>query len=141
MVYEMRFYNKKSDWTNENDLYVVVWETDDKKPVVNGNVRGKLLSCLGYGGKTYEVPEGIDTIGTGAFFKSEWDYFECSIEKLIIPALCVADILMFPYIRALSCSLSMLIILLWCMINFGSIPLKNPMFVVIPMVVVLIKII
>ena len=86
MIYEMRFYNKKSDWTNENDLYVVVWETDDKKPVVNGNVRGKLLSCLGYGAKTYEVPEGIDTIGAGAFFKSEWDYFECSIEKLVIPA-------------------------------------------------------
>ena len=48
MVYEMRFYNKKLDWTNENDLYVVVWETDDKKPVLDGNIRGKLLSCLGY---------------------------------------------------------------------------------------------
>ena len=38
MVYEMRFYNKKLDWTNENDLYVVVWETDDKKPVLDGNI-------------------------------------------------------------------------------------------------------
>lgn len=86
MIYEMRFYNKKLDWTNENDLYVVVWETDDKKPVLNGNIRGKLLSCLGYGGKTYDIPEGIDTIGAGVFFKSEWDYFDCYIEKLIIPA-------------------------------------------------------
>ena len=58
-----------------------------------------------------------------------------TIKKLIIPLLCIVDILMFPYIRALSCSLSMLIVVLWCLLHFGSIPLKNTMFVIIPMVV------
>ena len=58
-----------------------------------------------------------------------------TIKKLIIPLLCVVDVLMFPYIRALSCSLSMLIVVLWCFLHFGSIPLKNSIFVVVPMVV------
>lgn len=53
----------------------------------------------------------------------------------IIPALCILDILMFPYIRALSCSLSMIIILLWYFLHFGSIPVKNTIFIVVPLVV------
>ena len=59
-----------------------------------------------------------------------------TLKKLIIPALCVVDILMFPYIRALSCSLSMIIIVLWCLFHIGSIPVKHTISVVIPMVVV-----
>lgn len=86
MVYEMRFFSSKSRWHDEDDSFVMVWETGDKKPVLNTKICGKLLACLGNVGKTFEIPDGIDTIGTGAFYKSDWDYFDCPIEKLVIPA-------------------------------------------------------
>ncbi len=86
MIYEMRFYKKKSDWEEEKDLYVIVWETDDKKPMHNGSVRGKLISCLGYRSKTFEVPSGVETIGKSVFTKGEWECFYSDIAKVIIPA-------------------------------------------------------
>ncbi len=86
MVYEMRCYSSKKMWNEEDDSFVIVWETSDKKPVINPKICGKLLAYLGEVGKTVEIPDGIDTIGAGAFYKSDWDYFDCPIETLVIPA-------------------------------------------------------
>lgn len=86
MVYEMRFFNSKSRWSDEDESFVMVWETSDKKPAMNASICGKLLACIGNVGKSFEIPDGITTVGTGAFYKSDWDFFDCPIEKLIIPA-------------------------------------------------------
>lgn len=41
--------------------------------------------------------------------------------KALIPIICVLDILLFPYIRFLSCSLSMLLVLAWSAYHYRSI--------------------
>ncbi len=85
MIYEMRFYNTVNDWNNEKDEYVIVWKTNERKPSHNKGVCGKLVACLGYSGKTFEIPSGVETIGKSVFVKSEWDCFDPPLEKVVIP--------------------------------------------------------
>ncbi len=44
-----------------------------------------------------------------------------SNEAKMLPILCVCDILLFPYIRVLSCSFTMIYVLLWSMYNINKI--------------------
>lgn len=86
MVYEMRVYSSEKKWNEEDDCFVIVWKTNDKKSMLNPKISGKLIACLGNVGKIFQIPDGIETVGAGAFFKSDWDWFYCPIEKLVIPA-------------------------------------------------------
>ena len=54
----------------------------------------------------------------------------------ILLVLCILDILVFPYIRALSCSLSMIIVMVWYLMNFKSVTLRKEMLFIVPLIVV-----
>lgn len=82
MIYETILYNSIKSWNNEEDM----WQTDERKPSMDKGVCGKLIGSLGYNGKFFEIPSGIETIGESVFVKSEWDCFEPTVEKVVIPA-------------------------------------------------------
>ena len=69
----MRCYTSKNAWNEEDDSYVIAWETKTKPTDNSISISGKLLMCLGYSKKTYEVPNGIETIGCCVFAKPDWD--------------------------------------------------------------------
>ncbi len=70
MVYELRPYNTVDDWTDESDLGVIVWETDEISDESNFKICGKLVSYLGFGDEEeFHVPNGIESIGYSAFIK------------------------------------------------------------------------
>jgi hypothetical protein len=86
MIYETRFYNSIESWNNEEYRYAIIWQTNERKPSMDKGVCGKLIGCLGYNGKVFEIPSGIETIGKSVFVKSEWDCFDPAVEKVVIPA-------------------------------------------------------
>lgn len=86
MVYELRPYRTVDDWTNERDLGVIVWETDEITDATNFKICGELVSCLGFDDKIFTVPDGIESIGYSVFTKGEWEAFHSFIPKLIIPS-------------------------------------------------------
>lgn len=86
MIYEMKCYTSKATWEDEEDSYVIAWETKTKQPDNCIAISGKLLMCLGYPKKTYEVPNGIETIGSCVFAKPDWDVFDSEVETVKIPA-------------------------------------------------------
>ena len=85
MVYEMRYFASKNAWEEENENYVIIWENKDKSPTANGTIGGKLLKCIGYPKKKFEVPEGVETIGKEVFVNTDWDIFNTEIKEVVIP--------------------------------------------------------
>ena len=87
MVYELRPYKTVDDWTEENGLGVIVWETDEITDESNLRICGKLVSFLGFETQEeFRVPDGIESIGYSAFIKGEWEAWDCPFKKVIIPA-------------------------------------------------------
>lgn len=84
MIYEMRYYTSKSAWEEENESYVMIWENKDKTPSTNCTIRGKLLKCIGYPNKKFEIPEGIESIGKEVFVNTNWDIFNTEIKEVVI---------------------------------------------------------
>ena len=85
MIYEMRYYTSKSAWEEENESYVMIWENKDKTPSTNCTIGGKLLKCIGYPNKKFEIPEGIESIGREVFVNTDWDIFNTEVKEVIIP--------------------------------------------------------
>ena len=85
MIYEMRYYTSKSAWEEENESYVMIWENKDKTPATNCTIGGKLLKCIGYPNKKFEIPEGIESIGREVFVNTDWDIFNTKVKEVIIP--------------------------------------------------------
>ena len=48
-----------------------------------------------------------------------------SAKDILLPILCIIDLLMLPYLRFLSCSLSMLLVLFWYFTHLKKIPAKT----------------
>ena len=85
MIYEMRYYTSKSAWEEENESYVMIWENKDKISATNCTIGGKLLKCIGYPNKKFEIPEGVETIGREVFVNPDWDIFDTAVKEVIIP--------------------------------------------------------
>jgi hypothetical protein len=85
MIYEMRYYTSKSAWEAENESYVMIWENKDKTPTTNCTIGGKLIKCIGYPNKKFEIPEGIETIGKEVLVNPDWDIFDTAVKEVIIP--------------------------------------------------------
>ena len=85
MIYEMRYYTTKSAWEEEHESYVIIWENKDETPATNCTIGGKLIKCIGYPNKKFEIPEGIRTIGKEVFVNTDWDIFNTKIKEVVIP--------------------------------------------------------
>ena len=86
MIYEKRFYKNIKDFNNEADSFVIVWETKENTLQIDAPISGKLVYCLGYPHKTFEVPDGIEIIGRSIFEKGEWECWGTEITTLVIPS-------------------------------------------------------
>ena len=82
MIYELRTYTSKKNFEKEESADYIAWETDRKDCA---SPCGKLLNYLS-DKKTVRIPDGIETIGKGAFFRGDFDCFDLPVETLIIPA-------------------------------------------------------
>ena len=87
MIYVTRIYEDDAAWGREDDSNVLAYEVEDEKQIdVNSGIRGKLKLCLGkFPNNTFVVPNGIESIGHWAFAMPEWDVFDCTIKKIVIP--------------------------------------------------------
>ena len=85
MIYEMHYYENKSAWEDEDEKYVMIWENKDKTPSANCTIAGKLIKCIGYPKKKFEIPDGIETIGKEVFVNTNWDIFNTEVKEVIIP--------------------------------------------------------
>ena len=85
MIYEMHYYENKSAWEDEDEKYVMIWENKDKTPSANCTIAGKLIKCIGYPKKKFEIPDGIETIGKEVFVNTNWDIFNTEIKEVVIP--------------------------------------------------------
>ena len=87
MVYELRLYDTVEKWTNEKDIGMIAWECDEILDNSNFKICGKLVSCLGFDhDNEFTVPKGIETVGCGAFVKSDWGCYFSLVKKVIIPS-------------------------------------------------------
>ena len=82
MVYELSINKTKEGFTEGCWDTYIAWETNRKNAI---SPCGKLLYYLDDSRKI-SIPDGIEVIGSQAFFRSDWDVFDLPVTELTIPS-------------------------------------------------------
>ena len=84
MVYEIRTYDTKEDFYEQESNGVIAFETDKKLPETDIKFCGKLLWYWSEENEI-KIPDGIETIGYSFLINLQWDQCESGVETVYIP--------------------------------------------------------